>query len=155
MFFLRLLLLVVPLVYMSIIWIQTRHFDPESVYMLSTQIDMRILLIIGAGFELAHLFEFGLLYTLLMMAFLIFGKLSPGKEVLAAIVAIGYGLVDELHQYYIPFRSFSLIDLVKNCIGVMALWYLVHKSYGKKTSRLGMFLRKITYKRKDRTDITM
>lgn len=143
MFFVRLLLLVFPLVYMSLIWIQTSHFDPESVYMLSTQIDMRILLLIGAGLELAHLFEFGLLYLFLVMAFLIFGKLSIEKELLAAILAVGYGVIDELHQYYIPFRSFSLVDLLKNGIGVWAMSYVLRRKYENKKSVIGIFLRKI------------
>jgi polysaccharide biosynthesis protein VpsQ len=154
MFIIRLLLLVIPFVYMALIWIQTSNFDPESVYMLSTQIDMSILLLIGAGLELAHLFEFGLLYLFLVMAFLIFGKLSYKKEVLAAVLAMSYGLVDELHQYYIPFRSFSIVDLLKNCIGVWALWYLVHRKYMNKMSRFGSLLRKITYK-KDNNDLTI
>lgn len=154
MFFIRLLLLVIPFIYMALIWIQTSNFDPESVYMLSTQIDMKILLLIGAGLELAHLFEFGLLYLFLVMAFLIFGKLSYKKEVLATVLAMSYGLVDELHQYYIPFRSFSLVDLLKNCIGVWALWYLVHRKYMNKWSRFGSLLRKITYK-KDNNNLTI
>lgn len=154
MFFIRLLLLVIPFIYMALIWIQTSNFDPESVYMLSTQIDMKILLLIGAGLELAHLFEFGLLYLFLVMASLIFGKLLYKKEMLAAVLAMGYGLVDELHQYYIPFRSFSLVDLLKNCIGVWALWYLVHRKYMNKRSRFGSLLRKITYK-KDNNNLTI
>lgn len=152
MFFVRLLLLVLPLVYMSIIWIQTSHFDPESVYMLSTQIDMRILLVIGAGLELAHLFEFGLLFLFLVLAFLIFGKLTPGKELLAAILAVGYGLVDEIHQYFIPFRSFSLFDLLKNGIGILVMWYFFRSMYKEKHSRIGSFLKKITFTRKDTND---
>ncbi|AYA77594.1 VanZ family protein [Bacillus sp. Y1] len=155
MFLIRMFLLVLPFVYMALIWIQTSNFDPESVYMLSTQIDMKILLLIGAGLELAHLFEFGLLYLFLVMAFLVFGKLSYRLEVFAAVLAIGYGLVDELHQYYIPFRSFSLVDLLKNCIGVWALGYLLNKRYENKRSRFGNFLRKITYNKEDKKDLTI
>lgn len=145
MFFIRMLLLVIPIVYIALIWIQTSNFDPESVYMLSTQIDMDILLLIGAGLELAHLFEFGLLYLLLVMAFLVFGKLSYKKELFAVVIAFGYGVVDELHQYYIPFRSFSLVDLMKNGIGVWALWYFTRKKYHNSKSRFGNLLKRITH----------
>jgi polysaccharide biosynthesis protein VpsQ len=145
MFFIRLLLLVIPIVYMALIWIQTSNFDPESVYMLSTQIDMNILLLIGAGLELAHLFEFGLLYLFLVMALLVFGKLSYQKELLAIVIAVGYGVVDELHQYFIPFRSFSLVDLFKNNIGVWALWFFTRKKYNSSNSRFGNLLKRITY----------
>jgi polysaccharide biosynthesis protein VpsQ len=152
MFLLRMFLIVLPFLYMALIWIQTSNFDPESVYMLSTQIDMKILILIGAGLELAHLFEFGLLYLFLVMAFLIFGKLSYKMEMLAAILAVGYGFVDELHQYFIPFRSFSLVDLLKNGIGVWAIFYIVRNKYYKGHSKIGRFLKKITYERQKNKD---
>ncbi|SHR97452.1 Predicted integral membrane protein [Mycobacteroides abscessus subsp. abscessus] len=155
MFFIRLLLLVIPIVYMALIWIQTSNFDPESVYMLSTHIDMKILLLIGAGLELAHLFEFGLLYLFLVMAFLVFGKLSHKKELLAVLIAFGYGVVDELHQYYIPFRSFSLVDLMKNGIGVWALWYFTRKKYHKNRSRFGNLLKRITHTQENHHNIKL
>ncbi|MGG7620250.1 VanZ family protein [Bacillus coreaensis] len=155
MFFIRLLLLVIPIVYMALIWIQTSNFDPESVYMLSTQIDMNILLLIGAGLELAHLFEFGILYLFLVMAFLVFGKLSYKKELFAVVIAFGYGVVDELHQYYIPFRSFSLVDLMKNGIGVWALWYFTRKKYHKSQSRFGNLLKRITHTQENHHNIKL
>jgi polysaccharide biosynthesis protein VpsQ len=155
MFFIRLLLLVIPIVYMALIWIQTSNFDPESVYMLSTQIDMNILLLIGAGLELAHLFEFGLLYLFLVMAFLVFGKLSYQKELLAIVIAVGYGVVDELHQYFIPFRSFSLVDLFKNSIGVWALWFFTRKKYKSSNSRFGNLLKRITATQEDNRNIKL
>lgn len=155
MFFIRLLLLVFPIVYMALIWIQTSNFDPESVYMLSAQIDMNILLLIGAGLELAHLFEFGLLYLFLVMAFLVVGKLSYKKELFAVVIAFGYGVVDELHQYYIPFRSFSLVDLMKNGIGVWALWYFTRRKYHKSHSRFGNLLKRITHSQENHHNIKL
>jgi polysaccharide biosynthesis protein VpsQ len=152
MFLIRMFLIVLPFMYMALIWIQTSNFDPESVYILSTQIDMKILLLIGAGLELAHLFEFGLVYLFLMMAFLVFGKLSYKMEIFAAIIAVGYGFVDELHQYYVPFRSFSIVDLLKNGIGVWAVYYVIRNKYNKNHSKIGRFLRKITYERQKNKD---
>ncbi|WP_066056312.1 VanZ family protein [Robertmurraya korlensis] len=144
MFIIRLLLLVLPFVYMALIWIQTSNFDPESVYMLSTKIDMRFLLLIGAGLELAHLFEFGLLYLFIIFGFLLFGKLTTTKEIIAIILAGGYGVLDEIHQYFVPFRSFSYLDLLKNATGVLALWYLTRRKYMQENSKLGAFLKKLS-----------
>jgi polysaccharide biosynthesis protein VpsQ len=141
MVILRLLLLVLPFVYMALIWIQTSNFDPESVYMLSTQIDMRVLLLIGVGLELAHLFEFGLLYLFIIFEFLLFGKLTRTKEIIAIILAGGYGVLDEIHQYFVPFRSFSYLDLLKNVTGILVLWYLTRRKYMQENSKLGAFLR--------------
>lgn len=155
MFLIRMFLVVLPFIYMALIWIQTSNFDPESVYMLSTQIDMNILLLIGAGLELAHLFEFGLLYLFLVMAFLVFGKLSYKKELLACVIALGYGVVDEFHQYFIPFRSFSLVDLLKNGIGVWALWYFTRIKYYRSQSRFGDLMKRITYTRENNHHIKL
>jgi len=153
MIILRLFLLVLPFIYMALIWIQTSNFDPESVYMLSTQIDMKILLLIGAGLELAHLFEFGLLYLFIIMFFLLFGKLTKRKEIIAIFLAGGYGLTDEIHQLFVPFRSFSIIDLIKNGIGIWALWFFIKRKYNSKNSRVGVFLRKLPNSQKGTRDI--
>jgi polysaccharide biosynthesis protein VpsQ len=152
MFLLRLLLLLIPFVYTALIWIQTSKFDPESVYMLSTQIDMKILLLIGAGLELAHLFEFGLLYLFIIFAFLLFGKLTRLKEIIAIILAGGYGVLDEIHQYFVPFRSFSFLDLLKNATGILAMWYLTRRKYMQENSRLGAFLKRLSTQKKDTND---
>jgi len=154
MLLIRLFVIVIPFLYMALIWVQTSKFDPDSVYMLSTQINMNILLMIGAGLELAHLFEFGLLYVFILMVFLVFGKLSRRKEIIAIILARGYGVLDEIHQYFIPFRSFSTVDLIKNGIGIWALWFLIHRKYMKLDSKMGAFLRKLSIRKKETKDIT-
>jgi polysaccharide biosynthesis protein VpsQ len=143
--YIKFILLVLPIIYMALIWLQTSHFDPESVYSLSSQISMSIILLLGVFLELAHLFEFGLVYLFLIMAFLVFGKLNTKKEFLAATIAILYGLIDEIHQLYVPFRSFSYGDLFKDAIGVLVISFIIHKSYfTSKKSKIGLLLKKIT-----------
>ncbi|MBT2709493.1 VanZ family protein [Pseudomonas sp. ISL-84] len=153
MLIIRSILFVLPTLYMAIIWLQSSHFNPESVFALSSHVSISIILLIGAALELAHFFEFGFLYFLLILLFLTFGKLDSKKEIIAAFIAIVYGLIDEIHQHFVPFRSFSLFDLFKDCIGVWIIWYVVHKNYYK-NSRLGTGLRIITnlYK-KDKKDV--
>ena len=59
-------------------------------------------------------------------------------------VSMIYGLVDEVHQMYVPFRSFSISDLLKDWIGVIVASLIIHKSYfSNKKSRLGLALRRI------------
>lgn len=134
-----------PVIYMLLIWMQTSHFDPESVQVLSNYISMKLILLIGIGLELGHLFEFGLLYLLIIVAILTFRKLDSRKEFIALTISLIYGLIDEIHQYYIPFRSASFVDLTKNTIGVFVFWFFIHKSYFVNgNSKLGFFLKKIT-----------
>lgn len=140
----RLFLCILLIVYMLFIWIQSSYFDPESIYIFSSKIKIEFLLVAGAAFELFHLFQFGILYFLLILAFLSFGKLSKQMELFAVMISLLYGLIDEIHQIFVPFRSFSISDLLKDAIGVMAVSWIIHKTYftAKKT-KLTLLLRKI------------
>jgi polysaccharide biosynthesis protein VpsQ len=132
---------------MFLIWLQSSHFNPDLVSSssLSMNVDLRILLFLGIVFELLHLIEFGILFFLLIVAFLAFGKLTPGKEYWAIIISVIYSLVDEVHQYFVPFRSFSLGDIFKDFVGILLIWLLVrHVYYKKNKSRLGLVLKNIT-----------
>lgn len=130
---------------MSFIWIQSSYFDPESLVGFSSSLSQSVFLLIGAALEFAHLFQFGLLYLLIVIIFLSFGRLRTWQEVTATVIALAYGIVDEIHQLYVPFRSFSLGDLVKDTIGIVVFWWVVHRSYfHKKSSKLGRWLRSVT-----------
>lgn len=145
LFFTRSFFILLPIGYIVLIWMQTSYFDPESVSKLSSQISSQVFLLIGISLELAHLFEFGFLYLLMIMAFLSFGKLSKWKEYLAIMISFLYGFVDEIHQIYVPFRSASIGDLVKNTIGIMFIWWIIRKYYSQdKTTIIGRFLRRIS-----------
>jgi len=138
----RFLLGALPILYMKLIWLQSSKFNPESIYALSTSISKEILLVAGISFELFHFFEFGILYLLLSFVFLSFGKFTKRVEVLLMFISFSYGFIDEIHQMYVPFRSFSLDDLVKDGIGVLVISLIIHKSYfSKKRSKIGSFLK--------------
>ncbi|MCQ6275304.1 VanZ family protein [Bacillus sp. V3B] len=129
---------------MVLIWMQSSHFNPESIYSLSTNIRMEILLIAGIGFELFHFFQFGILYLFFTFACLSFGRFTKGMELVLVVISMSCGLIDEIHQMYVPFRSFSVDDLFKNGIGVLVVSLIIHKSYfSSKKSKLRMLLRRI------------
>jgi len=99
---------------------------------------------VGVGFELFHFFQFGILYLLLALAFLSFGKFTKRVEIILVAVSLAYGLVDEIHQMYVPFRSLSINDVIKNGIGVFVVSYILHKSYfSSKKSKIGLALQRI------------
>jgi polysaccharide biosynthesis protein VpsQ len=141
----RLFFLFVTISYMAFIWIQSSYFDPESLVGFSSSLSQSVFLLIGASLEFAHLFQFGLLYLCIVMIFLSFDKLRTWQEVTAGVIALSYGLIDEIHQLYVPFRSFSIADLLKDTIGIAVFWWVVHRSYFyNKGSKIGLWLRSIT-----------
>lgn len=142
--FIRLLLGILPIIYMIIIWLQSSHFNPESLFSLSSHVRIEILLLVGVGFELFHFFQFGILYVFFALACIRFGKFTKRLEIVLITASMIYGLVDEVHQMYVPFRSFSISDLLKDWVGVIVASLIIHKSYfSKKKSRLGLALRRI------------
>lgn len=140
-FFLRIL----PVIYIICIWIQSSLLNPEKIGQFSNKITSEMVIIFGVTFELAHLVEFGILYLFIVFALLTYGNLTKKKEMLACIISVGYSLVDEIHQLFVPFRSFSIIDLVKDIIGVWVVWYIINKFYYKNnSSKLASVLRRIS-----------
>jgi polysaccharide biosynthesis protein VpsQ len=134
-----------PLIYMWLIWLQSSYFNPESIYELTFKIDETVFLLIGIILELGHLFEFGILYLLSIIMMLSYGNLTRRKEWFCFFIAAGYGMIDEVHQIFVPYRSFSLIDLLKNLIGISVVWYVIHKSYFiKRNSTVGRKLKYFT-----------
>jgi polysaccharide biosynthesis protein VpsQ len=141
----RLFFIFLTIGYMAFIWIQSSYFNPESLVGFSSSLSKSVFLIIGASLEFAHLFQFGLLYLCIVIVFLSFGRLRTWQEVTAAVMALAYGIIDEIHQLYVPFRSFSIVDLLKDTIGIVVFWWVVHRSYFyKKSSKIGRCLRSIT-----------
>ncbi|RYD02808.1 hypothetical protein N752_22605 [Desulforamulus aquiferis] len=96
--------------------------------------------------------EFAILYCLLILAILARGKLTARGNILAVGISVAYAFIDEFHQFFIPSRSATLIDIVKDLIGIAIAWYFVRQVYFKNTdSRIGQLLKGFTDKvaRKD------
>jgi polysaccharide biosynthesis protein VpsQ len=119
--------------YMVLIWLQSSHFNPEILYYTSLTLDPRIILLAGLLLESLHLIEFGILYILIIFFQLSFGYLSRRKELTAIIISFLYSVTDEVHQLFVPFRSFSVGDLIKNLIGIFLMWVLVRYLHKRKS----------------------
>jgi len=79
--------------------------------------------------ESMHLIEFAILYLLLVMAAFTTGTFTKTLSILFAVISCLYGAVDEIHQYFVPYRSATWIDLVKDVIGVLTAYYFVNKAH--------------------------
>ena len=132
---LKYIITLMPLVYMSFIWYLS---DSPSDAIINTRLSFD-----AAIKESLHLVEFGLLYLFWAIAFLVYEKFSPQKNRLSVLIAVVYALADELHQYFVPSRSATAIDLIKDIVGVIIACYIFTKAYEHKSSRLGLLLRNL------------
>ena len=76
---------------------------------------------------LLHLCEFGLLTFLIF-----FGFFSKVKSAYLLTVSFFYALLDEIHQFFVPYRYFDIYDLIIDSIGVVfgfIAYLLVKKLY--------------------------
>ena len=72
-----------------------------------------------------HMIEYGVLGFLLSWAFV-----NSGMEKRLAFyvffVGLFYGVTDEIHQYFVPERNASLLDVVANGVGCLIGAYAFH-----------------------------
>jgi VanZ family protein len=64
-----------------------------------------------------HIIEYSILGFLLFYGFLSLGKDARFAIILAIIFAAAYGATDEIHQYFVPSRECSILDLAADSAG--------------------------------------
>jgi len=128
---LKFLFKIAPFLYMALVWILS-----------SMPADAVVNFSIADSFikESLHLVEFAILYVLFVFFLLVDGKLTEKTSLISAIVACLWGLTDEIHQYFVPYRSATFIDLVKDVTGVAVCFWIIKRSYFNEESKLGKFL---------------
>lgn len=117
--------------YIIFIWLQSEFFNPQLIEVYADYLNLPILLFLGVIFELLHLVEFGILFMLLVQTFKANpnGQFTKRKMVICLVLSLLYGVIDEIHQFFVPYRSFSVIDILKNFIGVFLAYYIVNKRH--------------------------
>ncbi|MDQ0233238.1 VanZ family protein [Metabacillus malikii] len=113
-----------PLLYMGLIWFLSSH-PADAV--VNTPFSFDALLK-----ESLHLIEFAILYWLIAFAFKAHGKWTERVSIIAAVISILYGLTDEIHQSFVPERSATVIDFVKDTIGVVVSYLIAKRIYFRK-----------------------
>jgi VanZ family protein len=83
-----------------------------------------------------HLVEFGLLGFFLSLGYFLSLKSSLRiKSSLTLASGIMLGCLDEIHQYFVPNRSFEVMDMVADSIGILiglvAFYYFSRTNRGK------------------------
>ncbi|WP_071393311.1 VanZ family protein [Bacillus tuaregi] len=134
---LKLVLRVFPFIYIVAVWVMSSMPDNAVVELPDSSWDAGIK-------ESLHLIEFGILYVLLVLALLTFRGLSAKWNIILIIIASLYGIIDEIHQSFVPYRSATMIDVVKDITGVLVASWILYSAYHKKRFlKLGKLLRKI------------
>ncbi len=136
--FFKWVLRLLPLAYMAAIWYQSSLPADHFVRLPDSDIDHMIK-------ESLHLIEFAILYVLIVIAFLTWKKnFTPVLNLLSALFAALYGISDEIHQSFYPYRSASLFDLVKDFTGISVCYYFVNGALFKgKFGRLEKLLGRV------------
>ncbi|MFK2825599.1 VanZ family protein [Bacillus sp. B190/17] len=113
---------IAPLLYMAAVWIMSSMPANAIIELPQSDVDRFFK-------ESLHLIEFAILYSLIVIAFLANGRLTNAVHVAAALIACFYGLIDEIHQAFVPFRSATVIDAVKDVTGVLICFLIVQFTY--------------------------
>jgi VanZ family protein len=126
---------ILPIVYMLVIWTLSSMPADAVVELPLEGVDAFLK-------ESMHLIEFAILYVLLFFAGMTFTNFKPLMSFIFMGIAILYGAVDEIHQSFVPYRSATWIDFVKDTIGVLIVAHFMHHAYfSGKFVKLGRVLR--------------
>ncbi|MBM7648372.1 VanZ family protein [Bacillus ectoiniformans] len=113
---------IAPFLYMIAIWVMSGLPHDAIVQLPQNDVDRWMK-------ESLHLIEFAILYGLIVNAFLANGRFTTATHLAAAIIASFYGLIDEIHQAFVPYRSATIIDAVKDITGVLICYLIVRYTY--------------------------
>ncbi|NMD70101.1 VanZ family protein [Bacillus sp. DNRA2] len=143
MFFVKWIFRILPFAYMVAVWVMSSMPSNAVVELPILSVDRFIK-------ESLHLVEFAILFWLFVAAWLTLGadegegagtgsgtgaktrqrvSFTARVSLILAIVAGAYGIVDEIHQSFVPYRSATVIDAVKDWTGVLVSLYLVRVAY--------------------------
>ena len=88
------------------------------IFFLSAQSNLSVPFEVSHGDIFLHMVEYGILGFLLSWAFVNSGAVR--KFVFHVfLVGLFYGMTDELHQYFVPERNASLLDVTANGLGCL------------------------------------
>lgn len=121
----NIIIMILPLAYMGFIWYLS---GKPSDAVINTGLSFDRLLK-----ECLHLIEFAVLYLLWVIAFIAGGRFSRQTNRMAAVMSVLYGFIDEFHQYFVPFRSATITDLLKDTVGVVIAYLIIKKIRSHKT----------------------
>ncbi|WP_338751967.1 VanZ family protein [Bacillus sp. FJAT-52991] len=130
---------IAPFVYIIAVWIMSSLPHDAILSLPQNQLDRLFK-------ESLHLIEFAVLYGLMVNALLANSRFTSATNLAAALIACFYGLIDEIHQAFILYRSASVIDAIKDVTGVLICYLLVnYKYFQQPSSRIHRWMHKFSH----------
>ena len=113
-----------PLLWAGQIFLTSAHSNPADLlprFLIrflwnTTLFGQRLFFLLG---PLGHAFNFAVLAFLLAWALFTPGLLSPARFRLTFALSFLYALSDEIHQIFIPTRTFQIQDLIVDAFGAL------------------------------------
>ncbi len=96
-----------------------------TIFSLSAQSDLSLPLTGSGGSFFLHMVEYGILGLLLSWA-LVNSGIKRRLVFYVFLIGLFYGITDEFHQYFVPGRIASLLDLTADGLGSLLGSYLFH-----------------------------
>ncbi len=96
-----------------------------TIFSLSAQSDLSLPFTVSGGGFFLHMVEYGILGLLLSWA-LVNSGMKRGLVFYVFLIGLFYGITDEFHQYFVPERIASLLDLTADGLGSFLGSYLFH-----------------------------
>lgn len=81
------------------------------------------------GFEWQDKFIHCGAYTLYGLCISIGFYSHPRRQILTIIIGFLFGISDEIHQYFIPYRSAEVLDWLADCSGILLSLWLWNKTH--------------------------
>lgn len=125
---------ILPILYMGLVWVLSGLPHNAVIELPDSSVDRFFK-------ESMHLIEFAILYILIVLAVLTSESFSMKINIICALIACLYGVVDEIHQSFVPYRTATLIDVIKDITGVLICWYFIDRAaFHQRFQKLAAFL---------------
>lgn len=77
-------------------------------------------------FKTLHLIEYAVLFLLYVRAFNLTIVMKPAYFFIAFLFTVLSGVIDELHQMFVPTRQGTIRDVIIDATGALSVWIFLH-----------------------------
>ena len=129
--------ILIPIAYMILI------YSLSSIPGNGNRIPSKIIAFIKPEIQnILHIPEYGILVFLWFYALLNFYETIPQSIRIAMLISVIYGVLDEVHQFFVPGRYMGLTDIALDLTGVMLMGFYLRHSGSYQQNKLQLPVRR-------------